>query len=214
MSDTLLNLVNRVLRTTGDAKEVTTVSGSLIAERITDFLNQTIGDVEQAANWPRLRIDAQGTGDGISGIFDFTGSQNIREDGPVSVWIAAQKLLDELTPVLFDAKKAATVTGSPLWFVRRVSSTGKAEVEIYPIPASGDVINMSAYQRASRFDSTVDAGTTEFDDDILAYGALMHLDAYDGLDRGYASLFKNHLNMKKMSVFSNRVFAVETDSYQ
>jgi len=215
MSDTLLNLVNRVIRTTGDGQEVTTVSGDLLAERITDFLNQTIGDVEQVANWPRLRVDAQGTGDGSSGTFDFTGTENIREDGPVSVWISGDgRVLDELTPIQFDAQLSKSLTGKPLWFQRRVASTGKVSIQIYPVPASGSTVNMSAYKRATRFSSSTDSGTTEFDDDVLVYGALMHLDAYDGLDRGYATLFKRHLDMKVAMVYSNRVFAVDADSYR
>jgi len=214
MSDTLLNLTNRILRTTGDAKEVSTVSGSLIAERITDFLNQVIGDVEQIANWPRLRVNAVGTGDGVNDTFEFTGSENVREDGPVGVWIQDIDPLEELTPSQFDAQLAQNNTGPPLWFQRGVASSGKASVQINPVPASGSVINMSAYKRASRFDSTVDTGTTEFDDDILVYGALMHMDAYDGLSRGYASLFKNHMENKVLSVYSNRIITVHVDSYR
>jgi len=214
MSDTLLNLVNRVIRTTGDSKEITTVTGSLIGERITDFLNQVIGDVEQVANWPRLRLDATGIGNGVDDTFEFTGTQNVREDGPVSVWIETKGLMEELTPVQFDIKLSEPVSGISAWFQRRVAASGLAEIQITPTPASGDVIHMSSYKRATRFDSTIDTGTTEFDDDVLVYGALMHMDAYDGLQRGYAALFKNHLDTKKLSVYSNISFAVQADSYQ
>lgn len=209
MSDTLLNLTNRALRETGDAKEVTTISGSLIAERITSFLNQVLGDLEQAieakppnnpVRWPFLRVDSTGTGDGTNDTFDFTGSENVREDGPIDVWIPTLGKLHPLKASDFDAHLALGESGNPEYFQIRVASTGKAEIQIYPLPANGLVINMSAYKRASRFDSTVDSGTTEFDDDILMYGLLMHLDAYDGLDRGYASLFKNHLISKGITL--------------
>jgi len=214
MSDTLLNLVNRVIRTTGDSKEISTVTGSLIGERITDFLNQTLGDVEQVANWPRLRVNAQGIGDGADDIFEFTGSDNVREDGPVDVWMPNISPLEELTAAQFDKQLAMNNSGTPLWFQRGVASSGLVQIQINPTPANGDTINMSAYKRATRFSSIVDTGTTEFDDDILIYGALMHMDAYDGLSRGYAALFKNHLENKVLSVYSNRIITVHVDSYR
>ena len=62
-SSTTLELANKVLRGTGDADQLTTISGSVggIGERIVEFLNLTIGDVEKAVNWPFLRVSAQGS---------------------------------------------------------------------------------------------------------------------------------------------------------
>jgi len=217
MSSSLLTLVNRVLATTGDAKAVTTVSGSVggIAERITEFLNLTIGAVENKSNWASLRVNATGAANGTDDVFDFSGTEDVRSGGAVSVWIAAKGMMQELTPEQFDSQVALQLnTGQSLFFQRGVSSANKLQVQLFPTPASGDVINISAYKKASRFDATVDTGTTELDDDVLVLGALMHLDSYDGLTRGYATLYQNQLSSDVLSNIANRGIRVEVDGYQ
>lgn len=214
-SSTALTLVNKVLRLTGDYKAVSTISGSPanIAERIIDFMNLVLGDIENKANWPILRVNATGTGDGTNDIFDFTGSEDVRTGGAVSVWIAGQDRLDELTPEQFDRALTEGISGQPLYFQRGVSSTGKLQVQILPTPANGDVINMTAYAKATRLDAANDSSTTEFDDDLLVYGALMHMDLFDQIDRGYAALYKYKLNDAMSEFFRNAQFQIEVESY-
>ena len=216
-SSTLLTLVNRVLATTGDASAVSTVSGSIggIAERITEFLNLTIGAIENRTNWAALRVNASGTADGTTDVFDFSGTEDVRSGGAVSVWIATKGIMQELTPEQFDTQVALQLNeGNSLFFQRGAGTAGQLQVQLYPTPANGDIINMSAYKKATRFDATVDTGTTELDDDVLVLGALMHLDSYDGLNRGYAALFQDQLNADVMANMSNRGTRVEVDGYQ
>jgi len=218
MSSTLLTLVNKVLVTSGDSSPVTTVTGSVggIAERITEFLNLTIGAIENRTNWAALRVNASGLASGNDDVFDFIGLEDVRSGGAVSVWIANKGLMQELTPEQFDTQLALqSNTGNSLFFQRGTSVTdGKFQIQLYPTPANGDVISVSAYKRATRFDSAVDTSTTEFDDDILVLGALMHLDSYDGLNRGYAALYQDQLNSDVMANMSNRGTRVEVDGYQ
>jgi len=216
-SSTALDLVNTVLRTTGDAKPVTTIAGSTggIAERIIDFLNLVIGDVEKRNNWPALRSNSQGTANGVDDIFEFTGAEDLRVGGAVSVWISGSgELLQELTPEQFDAALSSGQSGTPIYFQRGVAASGKLQVQIYPKPTAGSIVNSSGYKKATKFTTADDTATTEFDDELLVYGALMHLDLYDGLDRGYAALFKQQLDVTALEVMSSRQIAVAVDNYQ
>lgn len=216
-SSASLDLVNIILRTTGDAKEVATIAGSTggIAERTIDFFNLTINQIERMTNWPALRVNSQGTANGVDDIYEFSGVDDVRVGSAVSVWIAAQDRLTELTPEQFDAKLAQDASGGlPLYFQRGVSGSGKLQIQIFPLPASGTIINVSGYKKATKFVSTSDTTTTEFDDDILVYGALMHIDLYDGQDRGYASLFKDQMDATFIEIHGNRQIHMEVESYQ
>lgn len=215
-SSTALSLVNSVLRMTGSFKQLSTISGSVggIGERIIEMFNITIAEIETKANWPELRVNVQGTANGTDGIFLFSGSEVVKADGPVSVWIATEGRMEEVTPSQFDEIVATTaLVGNSKVFQRGSSPTGVAQVQIYPIPSNGELINMSTYKRATRLDATAPTGTTEFDDELLVMGASMHMDLYDRIDRGYAGRFKNMLDDKFMSYYSNNAIRVEIDKY-
>ena len=215
MSSSALTLVNQVLLLTGDFSSVPTISGSVggIAERIVGFINLTISDIEKKANWPELRVNSQGTADGVTGIMDFTGTETVKAGSAVSVWIPSIGALEEVTPEQFDIIVASgKITGLPKIFQRGASSTGMLQVQIHPMPAAGTVINVSAYKNATRL-TTTDASTTEFDDELLIYGAMMHMDAYDDMQRGYAALFRDSLNSEIAKLYSNTNYKVMTESY-
>lgn len=222
-SSTALTLVNRVLSVTGDSKALATIAGSPggIGERIVEFINLVIGEVEKKTNWPFLRSDSIGVGDGVNDAFVFTGTDDIRFGGAVSVWIANNGTARELTPEQFDVilstPTAVTQTSSSTteyYFQRGVdATTGKLFVQLYPVPPAGAVIHLSGFRKATRLTTTT-TSTTEFDDDILIYGALMHMDAYDGMNRGYATLYAEHLAEYVMEQYANRSIQITTESYQ
>jgi len=215
MGSSALTLVNEILLLTGDSSAITTISGSVggIGERIVGFMNLTISAIERKANWPELRADSTGTGDGINNLFDLTGAEDVRADSAVSVWITGLRQIEEVTPEQYDIIIASQqLTGRPQIFQRGSSSTGKLEIKIFPVPASGDVINVSAYKRATRF-TTTDTSTTELDDDLIKYGTLMHMDAYDDMNRGYAALYKDELNSAMAKLHSNANYTTMVESY-
>jgi len=214
-SSTALVLVNDVLSLTGDYQQITTIAGSAggIGERIIGFMNLTISDIERKANWPELRVNSQGISDGISGVMDYSGIGDVRADSAVSVWIDGQAAMQEVTPEQFDIIVASQkLTGLPTVFQRGSTIDGLLEIQIYPTPASGTIINASAYKKATRL-TTSDTSTTEIDDDLLRYGALMHIDAYDGMDRGYATLFKGALDASISKLYSNANYQIMIESY-
>lgn len=216
MSSTALQLVNKVLRFTGSYKQLTAIAGSVggIGERIVEMLNLVIGDVESRTNWAALRSDSTGTGDGSTTIFEFVGADDVREDGPVSVTVG-RNALQEMTVEQLDAVKATqAVTGQSKFFTRGLSATGNAQIEIYPAPAVGDAITMSAYKRATRLDATLPNGTTEFDDELLVAGAVMHMDAYEGQNRGYAQIYASLVDRRLLSNYAGMKVVTTVDSYK
>ena len=224
-SSSLFELTNIVLRTTGDLAELSDSGGTDdvanasggIGKRITDFFNLTIGAIEKRSNWSVLRFNATGVADGTNDVYEFIGSNDLRAGGTVSVWMAGQGMLEELTAEQFDKRLAEDdgANGVPTYFNRQSNASGILQIQIYPTPASGEVINVSAYQKATKFTQPpVDTETTQFDDDILVNGVLMHLDLYDQIDRGYATLFKDQLDISVMESISNRQIRIEADSYR
>ena len=206
MSSPALTLVNDVLSLTGDAGSQTTIAGSGISERVVRFINIVSDQINaRPINWTQLRTNAQGTGDGVNDIFEFTGADDVQSTSVISVWLPAYGRVTEVTARQFDdavADPSITYT-QPTIYQRGTNTAGQAQVQIYGLPASGDVINMSAYKKPTRLDPTDDNSVTEFDDDILILGTLMHMDAYDGLDRGYASLFNDRLDLMVLEEMRN-----------
>jgi len=217
MSSDALTLTNRVLRLTGDLPQVTAIVGSVggVAERIVEYLNLTIGDIERRRNWDILRVDASGLGNGVDTLFDFGGTEDVRSYGGISIWITGQGSLRERTPEQLNELKAAPapISGQPLYFTRKAGLTGKAQFEIFPAPSNGQVINMTAYRKAVRFDAAVATSTTEFDDDALVYGAMYHLDAFDGLNRGYAPIYNDIVLKMIEEATMNREIQAVPESY-
>ena len=210
---TALVLVNRVLNTTGDYQDLTSIDGAPvdIGTRILNFLNTTIAEVELITNWPVLRQDLTATTRGDT-VYTYLDTYDIRTEGPVSVWLDGDKQLEELAAEQFDKIKARDGTsGTPRYFQRRVGAGKQLSIEILGTVAAGGTLNVSAYRRATRL--TTDSSTTEFDDDILVLGAIMRMDAYDGLDRGYAGLYKNMHGALVNSKFKNSHYRISVESY-
>lgn len=206
-SNSALTLVNRILSTTGDYSALASLVGSpaAIADRIIDFLNIALSEVEQVSEWPELREEASFNGTGSAVEFIYVGASDVPPNGIGSVWIVGGDLLYELSGPQFDKVKAQAASGAvPRYFRRGYDSiTSKPSVEIYPAPAAGTGnVKVTMYKRATRFVAGDDSATnkTELDDSLLIHGALMHMDAYDGMDRGYAPAYEK---MKENAVMAN-----------
>ena len=213
-SSTGLVLVNRILSTTGDYENIAdlTTSPAGIASKIIDFFNIIVSDMEQASEWPELRIEEAFTAPAPSGSnptsFISVNTNDIPPNGVSNVWVVGGDLLDELSPSQFDKVVAQNASGTvPRYFRRSYdSATSKPTIDIYPAPVLNDVVKVSMYRRATKLVITsptgtpADGGTTEFDDGVLVYGVLAHMDAYDGVDGGYMNLYRA---MKETAVSAN-----------
>ena len=217
MSSTALQLVNKILVLTGDYQKLVTIAGAPadIGERIVHFLNEAISDIDSQANWPQLRLSVTGTGDGVNDTFEFGGTEDVRFDGAISVWIPNVGKLVELPPQEFDRVKAENVIrGNPIYFLRGVSPTGKLQIQFYPIPSNGQTLNVTAYRRATKLDPAIDTSVTEFDDELLIYGAMAHMDAFDGMDRGYGPMFQKALYDAVFKTYLNTEYRRNAESYK
>ena len=217
MSSSALVLVNNVLSLTGDGKQLLTITGSPggIADRIVRFLNIVSDQINaRPINWPQLRVNVQGIGDGVEDIFEFDGAEDVPSSSAISVWLPAYGRLSEVTARQFDdavADPAVTYT-QPTIFQRGSSTSGAIQIQMYGVPGNGDIINISAHQKPTRL--TNDASTTEFDDDVLTLGALMHMDAYDKEERGYAALFNERLDLMMLEEMRNMEIVTIPVSYE
>ncbi|NOR56980.1 MAG: hypothetical protein GQ474_00475 [Sulfurimonas sp.] len=223
-SSTLFELVNIVLRTTGDLDELTdntlgttvALAPSGIGKRIVDMLNLTIGKIERESNWAQLRENSVGTTDGVNDTYEISTVNDVKQGAPVAVWITDSGRLEEVTAEQFDKLRAdgGSAAGIPQYFQRGVSATGNMSVQLYPMPATGYTVNVSGYRKATKFSQPpVDTETTDFNDDLLTTGALMHLDVYDGQPRGYDGLFIDLLASAKLEAISNRQVHIEVERY-
>jgi hypothetical protein len=197
-SSIALTVVNKVLSTTGDysALPALTDSPANIAERVLDFCNITLADLEGASIWPALKVEGTFTGDGTTTAFTYLGAEDIPAHGISSVWVVGGDLLDELNTPQFDRVRAQGASGAAPKYFTRSFVNNKPVVEIYPAPAAASTVRTTMYRRATPLSYVASTTltpetwtTTEFDDNLVVYGALMHLDAYDGMDRGYKVLY-------------------------
>lgn len=215
-SKTLLELVNEVLLTTGDYSKLTTVINSPgdIAERIMNFLNMTIEDIERTADMPELRYDFSVTADGVNSIWDAPGPVDVRPDSAVIVTVDKYSL-EEVTPGMLHAMKAAgTVAQPPKFFARNASPSGLLSIEIYPTPASGSQIDIVAYKRATPFTLSDTATTELMNNNLLVLGALAHIDAYDGMQRGYMQLYQMAKQDMIAQRFKNMQIRITPEDYR
>jgi len=215
-SATALTLVNRVLSTTGDYTSLSTVVGSPggIAERIINFLNITIADVGRIMDMPILYNTFSATADGLNGVWaspDVTSAN----DSTIAVSVDRQYLEEVSLAQMTRHKTVRDITGLPQVFSRRRNAAGGLEVEIYPVPASGSLINIEAYNNPSELTVT-DLATTELTgiDDILVLGALSHMDAYDGMNRGYEAKYQASKNKLFTHLNRNKQIRIQPESYR
>lgn len=193
-SDTALNLVNRILRMTGDYTPLTTVVGSPanIAERYIDSLNITIDDARNHIDFEELRYDFVGTADGTNSVWDTSGA-NVEPSAAMTVTVDNNVLEEVSWKRMQDMRATNYITGQPAYFSRLSTATGNLSVDIYPTPANGATITIISSIRPTYF-TVNDTDTTEINDNtLLVLGAIAHADAYAGMERGYMQLYMRHI---------------------
>jgi len=186
-----------------------------IGKRIIDFMNNAIDMIAGASiNWPSLRLDSQGTADGINDIYEFSGTQTANVGGAVSIWVVGVGQMMEVTPAQFDKFVAdSALTGNPQIFQRGVASSGRVQIQLYPLPTAGQIINMSGFIRPTVLSEDAPAAISEFDTSLIVNGTLMQMDSYDGVGRGYATLFSNSLANEVLNIVGNQALRIEVEDY-
>lgn len=215
-SDTALNLVNRIFRLTGDYEPVATVVGSPagIAERAIDFLNFTVNDLTRLIEFDVLHTSFTGTGDGSNFIFISSGI-TAAPDSAISATVDTN-ILEEVSRKRLHEIKAANELASthqPTYFARLSDADNALGVEIYPTPANGADITVLAQQSPTLLTVT-DTDTTEItDNDLLVLGAMAHMDAYSGMERGYMPLYEEAKKRLWTNNYEHKNFAITTEDY-
>jgi len=214
-SDTCLNLVNKVLRLTGDSEVVATVVGSPanIAERIIDFMNIVLQDVCKKIEFPELFTTFTSTADGTSSQYIAAGFTTRPRSGLTCTVDA--RLLEEVSHRrLHELRAQNSYTGLPVVYARIAGSNGELGIDVYPIPASGATITILAAKEPTLFTVT-DSDTTEIQaDDLLTLGAIAHMDAFSGMERGYMQLFEAAKNRTWKDTYEHQAYRVQPESYR
>jgi len=210
-----LTLVNRVLLTTGDFNQLTTIVGSpaAIGERIVSFLNLAVSDISRVMDFPILENVFSATGDGINSKWGTAIGSAGAANSVISCNVDLNKL-EYVSPAQMVAYRNQLYVGLPKFFTTSVVPTGELEVDIYPTPAAGSSISIIGYNDPAQF-TNVDTSTTEFTgmDDVILLGALQHMDAYDGMNRGYAKLYADAKNKLLVHHNRNKQIRIMPESY-
>jgi len=190
-SSTALELVNRALITTGDYAKLNTVINSPadIAERIISFLNLVVADVGRIMDFPILSEVFNGISDGTSSKFQSSTGTGMAANSVRSCSVNGIRL-ELVTDAQLVSYRADGIAGLAQFFSITRLPTGELEADVFPTPASNLPVSIIASNDPSPF-TLVDTSTTEYTgmDDILLLGVLQHMDAFDGLNRGYAKLY-------------------------
>jgi len=218
-SDNALTLINRVLRTTGDYSQLTTVVGSPagIAERIIDYMNIVLKDIVRKVEFPELLSKFQATADGINSIYTSTLSFATVGSG-VSVIIDGIGKMEEISPTRLDEMRAQPfiqgIYGRPQYFARIAGLNNQLAVDVYPTPQANSIITVSTYLSPTLF-TPIDTSITELsNNDIIVLGTLAHLDAYDGLERGYMALYEKAKNDMWQHMVQGEQYRIQPESYK
>jgi len=215
-SDSALTLVNRIFRLTGDYSSVATVIGSPadIAERAIDFLNITLRDLTRTIDFDILHNSFAGTGNGVDSVFA-SGVVASSPDSAISVTIDANVATEVTRKNLHEIRTvSATSTSYPYYFCRTADATGALAVDIYPIPANGSAITVLSQQDPTEF-TVADASVTEItDNDLLVLGAIAHMDAFSGMERGYMQLYEEAKKRLWLQTYEHQEVQISVEDYR
>jgi len=220
-SETALALVNRIIRTTGDWQvPLSTVVGSpgSVADRAIDFLNWTLQDLCKIIEFDVLHASFTGTGDGVNSEFISSGI-NAAPDSAVTVTVDTN-VLEEVSRRRLQEMRASNYLVSsnstlsvPTYYARTSDANNALGVDIYPTPASGAAITVLAQQSPTLF-TVNDASTTEIaENDLLALGAIAHMDAFAGMERGYMQLYEDAKKRLWVNNYSNQQLKAVPEDY-
>jgi len=191
-SSTALTLVNRVLALSGDYSQLSTLSQSPadVAPRIVSMLNLVLDDIQKNIDFPSMKGQSVGIGDGVESVFVATAGG--RRAYNIEYVIADRAHLEEVTQEkLWSLKAATAMAGNPQVFARTATADGQLAVDIYPTPAYGQQVIVGCTVLPTKF-TVSDTSATELNDvdELLVLGAMAHMDAYDQRNRGYSAMYE------------------------
>jgi len=213
-SDTVLNFVNKCLRSTGDYEPLATVVGSpaAIADRIVDTMNLVLADICRKIEFPELEVSFTLAADGINSQYLASGFVTRPRSG-LKLTCGIYPVEEVSTSRLNELRDQNTYSGIPQVFARIAGSNGELGVDIYPTPAAGLVLTLYAAQEPTKF-TVADAAVTEIiADDLIELGTIAHMDAYSGMERGYMQLYEAAKNRAWKDTFEHQAFRVECEDY-
>ena len=214
-SDTALNLVNEVFVLTGDYTKVTTVVGSPadIAERVIRFMNITVNDLARKIDFPILENSFTGTGDGANSQF-ISSSLTFSPNSAISCTVNTYALEEVSRKRLNEARDTNDLSGVPQYFTTISGANNELGVDIYPTPSSGATIKVLASSNPTLF-TVSDTSITEIDvNDLIVLGAIAHMDAFAGMERGYMQLYEAARNRHSTQMYGNQQFRITPEDYR
>lgn len=213
-SETSLTLVNKVLRATGDYPPVATVVGSPanIAETIIDFINITITDLCRAIDFPVLNSSFSGIGDGVTTTFLSTVVTS-RAYSAMSVTVGPYVLEEVNRRRLHELRTTGNISGVSQYYSAVSGANNELGVDIFPTPANGALIEVVSQSEPTLL-TVADSSVTEIaDNDLLVLGALAHMDAKDGMERGYMQLYEASKRRLWVQSYANEGVRTIPESY-
>ena len=214
-SDTALNLVNEVFVLTGDYTKVTTVVGSPadIAERVIKFMNITVNDLARKIDFPILESSFTGTGDGTNSQF-ISSILTFSPNSAISCTVNTYALEEVSRKRLNEARDTNDLSGVPQYFATISGANNELGVDIYPTPSNGATIKVLASSNPTLF-TVSDTSTIELDvNDLIVLGAIAHMDAFAGMERGYMQLYEAARNRHSTQMYSNQQFRITPEDYR
>jgi len=214
-SNTALALVNEVLLLTGDYQPVTTVVGSPagIAERVIYFMNITLKDLVRKIDFPILETSFQGNGDGVQTQY-ISSLIASNPNSAVSCTVDTNVLEATSRKRLNEMRDSKFLIGVPKYFTVIAGLSGELGVDIYPTPAAGSTITVLSSAQPTPF-TVSDTSTTEIsDNDLIVLGAIAHMDAFSGMERGYMQLYESARNRQWTQMYGNQQFRITTEDYR
>jgi len=203
MSASFITIVNKVLRRLREST-VTTVAENAYSQLISDFVNDTKREVEDAWNWETLRITLTATttaslfnyvlvdaGNRIRVLNAWNDTDNFELQYAPSKWFDEQFLMSSTVP-----------TGSPTHYTfNGVDSNGDIQIDLFPIPSG--VYNLRFNCVKTTDPLALDADTTNIPDEIIVMGALSRALSERGIDGGnqdtemrYRLLLSDYISME------------------
>jgi len=213
-SDTALNLVNEVLVLTGDYDKVATVVGTPanIAERVIRFMNIALEDITRKIDFPILANDFSGTGDGVQSIF-LSAVTTASPHSAISCTVNTYVLEEVSRKRLNEMRDSNYTSGVPQFFCAVSGTNNELGVDVYPTPSNGSTVNVLAALNATKF-TVADTSTTEVSaNDLIVLGAIAHMDAFSGMERGYMQLYEAARNRHWTQMYGNQQYRTTIEDY-
>lgn len=134
MAATKVSIVNKVLRKLREST-VSTISGNTYPELITDFLNETKREVEDAWNWKALRVETDVATVASTSQYTLTGTYERSIIFDVYNKTENYHLVFDPLRTRDGLKVTTPSEGSPLyWNYAGYDASGNMLIDVYPVP--------------------------------------------------------------------------------